>query len=103
MALFKFKKTSFGYGKHIVLIQGNALTGNAAIVIPIHLTNYSKDEKSGMQEFILQMIGNHMQKLSQKNCCCKIKSIHILLKEITLVKNIGLHDLEEKHALYLAL
>ena len=37
------KKTSFGYGKHIVLIQGNSLTGNAAIVIPIHLKNYSKD------------------------------------------------------------
>ncbi len=34
------KKTNFGYGKHIVLIQGNSLTGNAVIVIPIHFFYY---------------------------------------------------------------
>ena len=34
------KKTNFGYGKLIVLIHGNPLTGNVAIVIPIHLKSY---------------------------------------------------------------
>ena len=34
------KKTNFGYGKLIVLIQDNSLTGNVAIVIPIHLKSY---------------------------------------------------------------
>ena len=34
------KKTNSRYGKHIVLIQDNSLTGNAAIVIPIHLKSY---------------------------------------------------------------
>ena len=34
------KKTNFGYGKFIVLIHDNPLTGNVAIVIPIHLKSY---------------------------------------------------------------
>lgn len=34
------KKTNSGYGKHIVLIQDSSLTGNVAIVIPIHLKSY---------------------------------------------------------------
>lgn len=35
-----FKKTNSGYGKHIVLIPDNLLTGSAVIVILIHLKNY---------------------------------------------------------------
>ena len=35
------KKTSFGYGKHIVLVQYNA--SNVAMVIPLPLKNDSKD------------------------------------------------------------
>ena len=38
-----FKKTNSGYGKHIVLIPDNLLTGNAVIVILIHLKNYFED------------------------------------------------------------
>lgn len=34
------KKTNFGYGKLIMLIHDNPLTGNMAIVIPIHLKSY---------------------------------------------------------------
>ena len=34
------KKTNFGYGKLIVLLQDNSLTENVAIVIPIHLKSY---------------------------------------------------------------
>lgn len=30
------KKTNFGYGKHIVLIQDSLSTGNVVIVIPTH-------------------------------------------------------------------
>ena len=37
------KKTNSGYGKHIVLIPDNLLTGNAVIVILIHLKNYFED------------------------------------------------------------
>jgi len=39
----RLKKTNFGYGKYIALIQDSSLTGNAAIVIPLRLKNYSKD------------------------------------------------------------
>lgn len=52
---------------------------------------------------MLQTNGNLMQKLFQKSFYYKVKNKHILLKEITFVKDIGLHDLEEKHVLYLVL
>lgn len=31
-----FKKTNFGYGKHIVVIQDSLSTGNVAVVIHLH-------------------------------------------------------------------
>ena len=49
---------------------------------------------------MLQTNRSLMQKLFQKNFYYKVKNKHILLKEITSVKDIGLHDLEEKHVLY---
>jgi len=56
----KDKKTNFGFGRLIVAIPINLLTGNVEGETLIHLQNFSTESWPGMPDIILPMGTKHM-------------------------------------------
>jgi hypothetical protein len=95
----KFKKMSFGFGWHIVVLPVSFLSRDVGVVVVELFSGCWIGFGNGMCKCFLLIIGKVVWDLFFKICLFKQKQRHIVLSVIIFDSDIGLHVSAEKSVL----